>query len=114
VHRTGPAPLPTPAWRSRYATTRQAPRSGTRRHEHRLFSFITMNWRGRPPTSYRVIVELIANTTTRKGLRVRAELDQGHYPTGVKVSKKELPAVPLTPHDWLGEGNYAVHSSPLN
>jgi transposase len=81
--------------------------------EHRLFSFITMNWRGRPLTSYRVIVELIANTTTRKGLKVKAALDQGHYPTGIKVSDKELAAVPLTRHDWHGDWNYTVHPSPL-
>ena len=70
--------------------------------EHRLFSFITMNWRGRPLTSYRVIVQLIANTTTKKGLKVQAELDQGHYPTGVKITDKELSAVPLTRHEFQG------------
>ncbi len=79
------------------------------RIEHRLFSFITMNWRGRPLTSYRVMVELIANTTTRKGLKVEAELDHRHYPTGVKVTDKQLAAVPLTPHEWHGDWNYTVH-----
>jgi hypothetical protein len=83
------------------------------RIEHRLFSFITMNWRGRPLTSYRVVVELIANTTTRKGLKVRADLDQGHYPTGIKITDKQLAAVPLTRHDWHGEWNYTVHTPPL-
>jgi Rhodopirellula transposase DDE domain len=78
------------------------------RIEHRLFSFITMNWRGRPLTSYRVIVELIANTTTRKGLKVQAELDQGHYPTGVKITDKQLAALPLVKHDWHGEWNYTL------
>jgi hypothetical protein len=82
--------------------------------EHRLFSFITMNWRGRPLTSYRVVVELIANTTTRKGLKVKAELDQGHYPTGIKISDKELAAVPLTRHDFHGDWNYTVHPSLPN
>ncbi len=81
--------------------------------EHRLFSFITMNWRGRPLTSYRVIVELIANTTTRKGLKVQAALDQGHYPTGIKISDQQLAAVPLTRHDWHGDWNYTLHPSPL-
>lgn len=81
------------------------------RIEHRLFSFITMNWRGRPLTSYRVVVELIANTTTRKGLKVKAELDEGHYPTGIKITNKQLAAVPLTRHDWHGEWNYTVHAS---
>jgi len=83
------------------------------RIEHRLFSFITMNWRGRPLTSYRVIVELIANTTTRKGLKVKAEHDQGHYPTGIKITDKQLAAVPLTRHDWHGEWNYTVHPATL-
>jgi len=71
-----------------------------------------MNWRGRPLTSYRVMVELIANTTTRKGLKVNAELDHGLYPTGVKITDKELAAVPLTRHEWHGDWNYTVHPSP--
>jgi hypothetical protein len=81
--------------------------------EHRLFSFITMNWRGRPLTSYRVIVQLIANTTTKKGLKVQADLDQGHYPTGVKITNKELAAVPITRHEFQGVWNYTVHPQPL-
>ena len=81
--------------------------------EHRMFSFITMNWRGRPLTSYRVIVALIANTTTKKGLKINAELDEGNYPVGVKISNKELAAVPLTRHEFHGDWNYTVHSSPL-
>jgi hypothetical protein len=81
--------------------------------EHRMFSFITMNWRGRPLTSYRVIVQLIANTTTKKGLKINAELDEGYYPVGVKISNKELAAVPLTRHDFHGDWNYTVHSEPL-
>jgi len=81
--------------------------------EHRMFSFITMNWRGRPLTSYRVIVQLIANTTTKKGLKVNAELDQGHYPKGVKITPKELAAVPLTRHEFQGNWNYTVHPEPL-
>jgi len=78
------------------------------RIEHRLFSFVTMNWRGKPLTTYRVIVELIAGTTTRKGLKVQADLDQGYYPRGVKVTDAELAAVPLSAHDWHGEWNYTV------
>jgi hypothetical protein len=81
--------------------------------EHRLFSFITMNWRGRPLTSYRVMVQLIANTTTRKGLKVNAELDDGYYPTGVKISDKELAVVPLTRDEFHGDWNYTVHPKPL-
>jgi hypothetical protein len=81
--------------------------------EHRMFSFITMNWRGRPLTSYRVIVQLIANTTTTKGLKVNAALDEGYYPTGVRVSDQELAAVPLTRHEFHGDWNYTVHAEPL-
>jgi hypothetical protein len=76
--------------------------------EHRLFSYISMNWRGRPLVSHEVIVELIAATQTHAGLRVRAELDQGSYPLGVKISDPELAAVPLCRHDWHGEWNYTV------
>ena len=71
--------------------------------EHRLFSAISMNWKGRPLTSHQVIVDLIAATTTRTGLRVRARLDQGYYPTGIKVTDAELAAVPITPHEFHGE-----------
>lgn len=76
--------------------------------EHRLFSFITMNWRGRPLVSYRTIVELISATTTTKGLKVRAERDVEYYETGVKITDDELAGVPLTPHDWHGEWNYTI------
>jgi transposase len=78
------------------------------RIEHRLFSAISVNWRGRPLVSHEVIVELIGATTTRTGLRVHAELDRGVYPLGVKVSDAELAAVPLTRHDWHGEWNYGI------
>ena len=78
-----------------------------------MFSFITMNWRGRPLTSYRVVVQLIANTTTNKGLKIEAELDEGYYPTGVKITNKELAAVPLTRHEFHGDWNYTVHPQPL-
>ena len=81
--------------------------------EHRMFSFITMNWRGRPLTSYRVIVQLIANTTTKKGLKVNAALDEGHYPTGIKISNEELAAIPLTRDKFHGDWNYTVHPKPL-
>jgi hypothetical protein len=81
--------------------------------EHRLFSFVTMNWRGRPLTSYRVMVQLIANTTTKKGLKVNAALDEGYYPTGVKISKEELAAVPITRDTFHGDWNYTIHAQPL-
>ncbi len=76
--------------------------------EHRLFSHISMNWRGRPLTSHQVVVDLIGATTTRKGLRVHAELDPGRYPTSVKVTDQELAAVPLAKHDFHGEWNYSI------
>jgi hypothetical protein len=76
--------------------------------EHRLFSHITMNWRGRPLTSHEVIVQTIAATTTRTGLRVRAELDTSAYDTGVKVSDQQMDALPLTRHDWHGDWNYTL------
>jgi len=79
------------------------------RIEHRLFSAISMNWRGRPLISHEVIVELIGATTTHTGLRVRAELDRGRYPLGVKVRDQELATVPLTRHEFHGEWNYTVH-----
>lgn len=76
--------------------------------EHRLFSAITANWRGRPLESHEVVVELIGATTTRTGLTVEAERDQGHYPLGVKITKAELAALPITPHDFHGDWNYTV------
>ncbi len=74
--------------------------------EHRMFSFITKNWRGKPLTSYQVIVELVAGTTTETGLRILAEWDQGHYPTGTEIKDTDLAALPLTGHDWHPEWNY--------
>ena len=77
--------------------------------EHRLFSHITMNWRGRPLTSHEVIVAAIAATTTGTGLRVRAELDAGTYPTGATISDKQMAALPLRRHDWYGDWNYTLY-----
>ena len=71
--------------------------------EHRLFSFITINWRGKPLRSYRTIVQLIAATTTDSGLTVRAELDENKYPKGVKVSDAQLAAVNLSCHSFHGD-----------
>jgi hypothetical protein len=76
--------------------------------EHRLFSHITMNWRGRPLASHEVIVNTIAATATRTGLRVRAELDDSPYETGVKVSDRQMDALPLARHDWHGDWNYTL------
>jgi hypothetical protein len=76
--------------------------------EHRLFSFISINWRGKPLTTYRTVVELIAATTTLTGLRVQAALDPGHYPTGIKVSDDELAAIPIRPNEWHPDWNYTI------
>ena len=79
--------------------------------EHRLFSFITINWRGKPLRSYRTIVQLIAATTTDIGLKVRAELDENKYPKGIKVSDAQLAAVNLSPHSFHGDWNYTISPS---
>jgi transposase len=76
--------------------------------EHRLFSHITMNWRGRPLTSHEVIVQTIAATTTATGLRVHAEVDTAAYDTGVQVSDRQMDALPLTRHGWHGDWNYTL------
>jgi hypothetical protein len=76
--------------------------------EHRMFSHISMNWRGQPLTSHEVIVNLIANTTTEKGLKIHAELDTGCYPTGIKVTDQELQDVALEPAVFHGEWNYTI------
>jgi hypothetical protein len=80
--------------------------------EHRLFSHITMNWRGRPLTSHEVIVNTIAATTTRAGLRVHAELDTSGYDTGVQVSDEQMAALPLDRHNWHGDWNYTLRPEP--
>jgi transposase len=76
--------------------------------EHRLFSFISMNWRGKPLVSYQVIVSLIAATTTVAGLRVQAALDPGSYPSGVKVAADAMDKVRLRPARFHGDWNYTV------
>jgi hypothetical protein len=76
--------------------------------EHRLFCHITQNWRGKPLVSHEVIVNLIANTTTKKGLKVRAELDTNRYETGVKVTDTQLAAVRIKKADFHGDWNYII------
>jgi len=76
--------------------------------EHRLFSFITINWRGKPLTDMRTIIELIAATTTTGGLTVQATYDSNWYPKGVKISDTQLAQVPLERHDWHGDWNYTI------
>ena len=76
--------------------------------EHRLFSFISSNWRGEPLRDYETIVQLIANTTTAKGLTVTCRLDRRRYPVGRKVSKQEMATLNLTPQPFHGEWNYII------
>ena len=76
--------------------------------EHRLFSFITQNWRGKPLVTHQVIVELIASTKTRKGLTVRSRLDERHYAKGRRISDKQLAEVNLIPNEFHGDWNYTV------
>jgi len=76
--------------------------------EHRMFCHITQNWRGRPLVSHEVIINLIANTTTQAGLKIRAELDRGHYPTGIKISDAEMNALNLKLATFHGDWNYAI------
>ena len=80
--------------------------------EHRLFSHITMNWRGRPLTSHEVVVQTIAATTTRTGLRVKAMLDEGTYPTGLRITDRQMHELlrrHITRHEFHGDWNYDVH-----
>ena len=79
--------------------------------EHRLFSFISQNWRGRPLVSHQVIVDLIAATNTKTGLKVHAQIDTNRYPAGLKVSDQELAAVNLERNAFHGDWNYKI--SPL-
>ena len=76
--------------------------------EHRLFSQITMNWRGRPLKTHQVIVDLIGNTTTTTGLTVHCELDTDPYPTGIKYTKKDVDNLPITRHNFHGDWNYTL------
>ena len=79
--------------------------------EHRLFSFITQNWRAKPLLSYRVIVELIGATTTQAGLTVRCELDTKAYPKGIVVSDEQMKGINIQPEPFHGEWNYSISPS---
>jgi hypothetical protein len=81
--------------------------------EHRLFSFISQNWRGKPLISLEVIVSLIAATTTTTGLRVHSEIDSRTYPQGIKVSEKEMALVNLRPDKFHGDWNYEIRPREL-
>jgi len=76
--------------------------------EHRLFSFISQNWRGKPLVSHQVIVDLIAATTTNPGLKVRAQIDLNRYPSGIKVPEEEFAALRIERHQFHGEWNYKL------
>jgi hypothetical protein len=76
--------------------------------EHRLFSHITMNWRGRPLVSHDVVVKLIGSTKTKSGLKVKARLDKRKYPKGLKVSDAQMKALNLKPHKFHGDWNYTL------
>jgi hypothetical protein len=76
--------------------------------EHRLFSFITQNWRGKPLVSHQTIVQLIGSTTTRTGLNIKCAIDPNTYPAGVKVSNEDMAAINMTPHKFHGEWNYTI------
>jgi len=82
--------------------------------EHRLFSYISMNWRGQPLISHEVIVNLIAGTTTKTGLKVHAELDDSLYPSGIKISDSEFEKIHITRNEFHGEWNYKIDPNPEN
>ena len=76
--------------------------------EHRLFSFISQNWRGKPLITHQVIVDLIAATSTKSGLTVRAQVDSNLYPSGIKVSKQQFAEISLERDPFHGEWNYKI------
>ncbi len=80
--------------------------------EHRMFCHITENWRGKPLVSHEVIVNLIGNTTTQKGLRIRAELDRQTYPTGIKIADADLAELMIEKSEFHGEWNYRISPRP--
>jgi hypothetical protein len=82
--------------------------------EHRLFSFITKNWRGKPLVSHQAIVQLIAATKTRAGLKVRSEIDTNNYPSGIKVADADMEAINIKRHDFHGEWNYTISPKQKN
>src|SRR6202044_2545380 len=77
--------------------------------EHRLFSFISKNWRGKPLASLATIIHLIANTTTTAGLYVEASLDYNNYDLGIKVSDAEMALLCIRPQPFHGDWNYVIH-----
>ena len=82
--------------------------------EHRLFSFITQNWRGKPLITHQVIVDLISATATRKGLQVHCRLDERHYQTERRVTDRQMENVNLVPDSWHGEWNYTIYPNSIS
>ena len=80
--------------------------------EHKMFSFISKNWRGRPLISTATVVNLISNTTTKKGLKIKAVLDSNEYKKGIKISDKEMKEINIKYDDFHKEWNYTIH--PIN
>ncbi len=78
------------------------------RIEHRLFSHIAMNWRGKPLVDLATIVSLIGSTTTQTGLRVRSEIDPGSYPTGIQITDAQIASLNLERHEFHGDWNYTI------
>jgi hypothetical protein len=76
--------------------------------EHRLFSYISKNWRGKPLVTYQIVVNLIAATKTKKGLKVACEIDRKEYKTGMKISDEQLETINLCPNKFHGEWNYFI------
>ena len=81
--------------------------------EHRLFSYISINWRGKPLTSFETVIELISHTTTKQGLTVTAVKDSNSYPTGIKVSDEDLAALNITREPFHGDWNYTIQPQEL-
>jgi hypothetical protein len=81
--------------------------------EHRLFSHISMNWKGKPLVSFETIVDLISSTTTATGLRVKARLDTNKYPKGIKISDAEMRMIDIQRNEFHGEWNYTIHPQPV-
>lgn len=82
--------------------------------EHRLFSFITKNWRGKPLVTHQVIVDLISATTTKAGLTVQSRIDNKQYKKGIQISNRQMESINLHPDEFHGEWNYSIHPNPPN
>ena len=82
------------------------------RIEHRLFAYISQNWRGKPLLSHQVIIQLIGATTTNTGLTVTCDIDASHYPKGIKVSDADMDAINIERHTFHGDWNYTIKPLP--